>query len=106
MWNLAAHKVAVPCVLNFDIGPPDCALRIQELDSFFISKARRSPGSPTGQYSLPFRIKLRQGFKSFQGLASENVLVIVFKVASNFKRTCSHESPLRKCNSRSEERRV
>jgi hypothetical protein len=94
--NLAADEVAVTRILYFDIRASDCGGRVQEPNSFFVPEPRCTPRRAAGQYGPAFRIKFRQHFECIQCLWRVNIRIFAFKIASNFKRTGSHESPLAK----------
>src|SRR5262249_54738537 len=77
--NLAANEVAVARVLDFDVCSSYGRGCIQELDSFFIAKPRRSPGCTASQNCSPFSVKFSQHFESVESLSRENILVLAFK---------------------------
>ena len=66
----------------------------RKVDPLLVSSARRAALDPGGHHCFAVRIKAGQGFQSRNGLLCENILVIVFEIASDFQLSSTMNSYL------------
>jgi len=83
--NLASHERPVASIADFDAGPRDLDLRIEEANPLLVARSPRSSPNPRVHHRFPVLFELDKRPQRRRHLGRKNVGVVVLQVAANLQ---------------------